>query len=99
MLVYQLLGEQAEQSFSHSFAVSYGVQAAKEWKAIFKASLKTVLVLVLLERLFLTTPQAWLEEAIDYYSLQALLYGRTAVGFAGQINTFFTYSKRVHDDE
>ena len=61
MLIYKLLGEGAEQSFSSSFGVSYGVGAAAEWKDIGKEAAKAALILVILERLHLTNPVAWLE--------------------------------------
>ena len=32
MLIYRLLGEQAEQEFARSWGVSYGINAAAEWK-------------------------------------------------------------------
>jgi hypothetical protein len=97
MLVYELLGERAEQSFARSWGVSYGLQALREWKAIFQAALKAALVVAVLERLFLTPPRTWLEEAVDYHSVQALLFRRTAVGFPGQVATFFRHTRRLAD--
>ena len=32
MLIYTLLGEQAEQAFARGWGVSYGLSAAAEWK-------------------------------------------------------------------
>lgn len=32
ILIYRLLGEQAEQDFARQWAVSYGLSAAAEWK-------------------------------------------------------------------
>ena len=61
MLIYKLLGEGAEQSFASSFGVSYGVGAASEWKDIGKEAAKAAVILVILERLHLTNPVAWLE--------------------------------------
>jgi hypothetical protein len=33
MLIYKLLGDDAQQSFTRSWGVSYGVGAASEWQA------------------------------------------------------------------
>ncbi len=33
MLIYTLLGEQAEKSFARSWGISYGLNAAAQWKA------------------------------------------------------------------
>ena len=97
MLIYELLGEKAEQSFAHSWGVSYGVKAAAEWKSIFKASIKAALVIAVLERAFLTTPTEWLEDAVDYYSLQSLMFNEQQLGFTGQVRAFFRFSKRCKD--
>ena len=55
------------------------------------------MVLAVLERLLLTRPAHWIEEAVDYYSLQALLFTRTDVGLVGQIRTFYRHTKRLQD--
>ena len=94
-LIYTLLGENAEQSFAHSWGVSYGVQAAREWEGIAEAALKAAVIICILERVHLTHPGEWLEDAVDYYSLQALLFKQASVGFARQIATFFRHTKRV----
>jgi hypothetical protein len=96
-LIYRLLGSDAEQSFARSWGVSYGLNAASEWKArrtrsqvrrvlalthclralcvteqdILIEALKGALLLAILERLVLTSNASWLEEHIDYMSLQA----------------------------
>jgi hypothetical protein len=33
MLIYKLLGDDAQQSFARSWGISYGVGAASEWQA------------------------------------------------------------------
>ena len=95
MLIYELLGESAEQSFAHSWGVSYGLQSASEWQGIVTSAFQAAIVIAILERLCLTRHTDWLEEAIDYYSMQAMLFGRAAVGFKGQIGMFFNFTKRV----
>jgi hypothetical protein len=61
MLIYKLLGADAEASFARSWGVTYGISAASEWKDIALAALKGALYLAVLERLFLSRPLSWLE--------------------------------------
>ncbi len=95
MLIYELLGESAEVSFAHSWGVSYGLQSASEWQGIVTSALQAAIVIAILERLCLTRHADWLEQAIDYHSMQAMLFGRAALGFGRQIGMFFNFTKRV----
>ena len=61
MLIYRLLGEQAESSFARSWGVSHGLNAATEWKDILTEAAKGAIILAILERLCLTRPTSWLE--------------------------------------
>ena len=76
MLIYRLAGAQEEAAFARSWGVSYGMNAATEWRDVLKEALNGALVLVVLETLYLTRNVHWLEEHIDLLSLQALLFGR-----------------------
>jgi hypothetical protein len=117
MLIYRLLGEQAEQDFARSWGVSYGVGAAAEWKVrtrsalprpppltplpaagaqeILNEALHGAVILVVLERLYLTRSASWLEEHLDYTCLQATIFGSTALGFSAQIVTFWQNTRRL----
>ena len=95
MLIYKLLGADAESAFARSWGISYGLNAATEWKDIFIETLKAAVILVILERLFLTRPASWLEEHIDYYSIQALLYKRAGLSVWQQTKLFFQHTKRL----
>jgi hypothetical protein len=61
MLIYKLLGDDAQASFARSWGISYGVGAASEWKDIAIEAAKGVLLLAILETLMLSRPVAWLE--------------------------------------
>ena len=61
MLVYRLLGEDAESQFARSWGISYGLNAATEWKDIAIEAAKAAVILLILERLFLTRNGSWLE--------------------------------------
>jgi hypothetical protein len=38
MLIYRLLGDSAQQEFARSWGVSYGLNAATEWKVRMRAT-------------------------------------------------------------
>jgi hypothetical protein len=61
MLIYKLLGDEAQSEFARSWGISYGMNAATEWKDIAVQAVKMSIVLMILERLFLTSNSAWLE--------------------------------------
>ncbi len=56
---------------------------------------KSILVLFVLERLYLTQHITWLEDHVDYLSLQALLYRRDDLTLAQQVNIILKHSKRL----
>jgi hypothetical protein len=62
MLIYTLLGPSAEEGFTKSWGVSYGLGAAAEWQDVAKEAAKGVIILAILETLVLTRPVSWLEE-------------------------------------
>ena len=70
MLVYRLLGQGAVDAFAKSFGVNYALNQVTEWQDIVKAVFKAVFVMLILERLFLSSPVGWIEEHIDYLSVQ-----------------------------
>lgn len=68
-LIYKLLGDSAEEAFARSWGVSYGMNAATEWRSIAEQALKGAIFLLMLERLGLTLHSDWLEQHIDYLGL------------------------------
>ncbi len=38
-----------------------------------------------------------LEDHVDYLSLQALLFKQASLGFVGQLNVFYTHTRRISD--
>ena len=61
MLIYRLLGDDAQQSFARSWGISYGINAAAEWKDVATEAAKAAVILAILERLYLTSNASWLE--------------------------------------
>ena len=117
LLIYRLLGEQAEQAFARSWGISYGIGAVAEWKVrarsppprappltppraagaqdILNEALHGAVVLVVLERLYLTRSASWLEAHLDYTCLQAIIFGNAELGFSAQIATFWQNTRRL----
>jgi hypothetical protein len=95
LLVYNLIGKSGEDSFIRGWGVSYGLSAATEWKDIFVEALKGVVVLVVMERLLLTSDISWMEDQLDYLCLQALLFKHARLSMAQQVRLLFVRSKRL----
>ena len=97
LLIFELLGRDAEQSFIRSWGVSYGVGAASEWRDLLRQAVISLLVLAIAERLHLTRPVAWLEDHIDYMSTAALLLEHGGLSYFLELRLFFTFRRRLVD--
>lgn len=64
MLIYKLLGDQAQQEFARSWGISYGLNSVSEWKDVFIESMKGAIVLAILERLYITRATSWFEDHV-----------------------------------
>ena len=98
MLMHKNLGPELQSQFANSFGVSYGMGAAAEWQDILKEAGKALLLLVILERLYMTRPVTWLEQHVDYLSCQALLFRHTGLSLLQQARLLYTYKRRITDD-
>ena len=98
MLVYRNLGPAVQSEFTSSFGVSYGVGAAAEWQEIVKEAMQGLVILVILERMYLTRPAAWLESHVDYLSCQALFYSHPGMSLLQQTKLLYSYKRRISDD-
>ena len=83
MLIYQGLGSGAENGFSRSFGISFALNQAAEWREIVTATAKAVLLAAILDRLFLTPHEVWMEGALDLMSIQAVILEQK-LGWAGR---------------
>ena len=61
MVVYRLLGQGAVNAFAKSYGVSYALNQVTEWQDIVKEVMKAILVMLILERLFISSPVGWME--------------------------------------
>ena len=62
---------------------------------ILSEALRGAVLIVILERLYLTRPTPWLEGHLDYACLQATIFGDTALTFTGQIAVFWRNTRRL----
>jgi hypothetical protein len=97
LLIYEMLGLDAERAFTRSWAVSYGVGAATEWREVARQALTAIAVLAVAERLHLTRPVSWLEDHVDYVSTSALLLEHGGLSFFQEVRLLFTFRRRLSD--
>ena len=64
LLIMELLGLNAQRSFTRSWGVSYGVSAATEWRQVLHQAVIVIVFLAVAERLHLTRPVTWLDVAV-----------------------------------
>ena len=62
---------------------------------ILNEALHGAIILVVLERLYLTRSASWLEDHLDYTCLQATIFGSAALGFSAQIAVFWQNTRRL----
>jgi hypothetical protein len=62
---------------------------------ILQEALRGAVVVVILERLYLTRSVFWLEQHLDYLCLQSSILGNTALGFTAQIGVFWHNTRRL----
>ena len=98
ILTYRNLGPDVQQQFTNSFGVSYGVGAASEWKDIAKETAQGLVILFILERLYLTRPVSWIEDHVDYLSLQALFFRDAGLSMMQQFRLLYTFKRRISDN-
>ena len=88
-----------ELLFSRALALSrllppsYALDQATEWQDIAKEALKAVVVMLVLERLFISSPVGWIEDHIDYLAVQAVML-REELGLWGRICRHVRFTQR-----
>jgi hypothetical protein len=53
------------------------------------------LILVILERFYLTRSVYWLEEHLDYTCVESIIFGQAALSFTAQIRVFWQNTRRL----
>ena len=94
MTVYRLLGQGAVNAFAKSFGISYAFNQVTEWQDIGKEACKAVVIMLILERLALSSPVGWMEEHIDFLSVQAVMLHEN-LSIVGRIRMHLKFSRRM----
>ena len=77
-LVYNLLGPAASRDFSNSWGIGVALGQANDAKGLVTSALQAALLLTILEALWLVPNGRWLEDYIDFVSVQATVAQRGA---------------------
>ncbi len=72
-LVYRLMGDAAEGSFTRGWGVALAISQATQFQSLLLVALESALLLTVLETLWLVSNRPWFEAHIDYASVHALL--------------------------
>ena len=82
---------------AHRAARAASADVTRPPQDIVQEALKGAIIMAIMERLFLTRNANWLEEHIDYLSLNALMFEqqRAGLGFVGQVRLFFRHTRRL----
>ena len=98
LLIYNTLGASAQADFTNSWGISYAMDQVTQWQDILEEVVKAVIILAILERLLLTRHSSWLEEHIDFLSLQAHMFGSHVYTFRQQVAMFVHNQRRLSDE-
>ena len=69
--------------------------SAPAWQDILSDALRSIVIVVILERLYMTRSKYWLEDHLDYVCLQGTTFGNSALGFTDQIGIFWQNTRRL----
>ena len=98
MLIYKLLGQTALNNCAQSFGISYAMDQASQWKDIVQEALKAAIIMLVLERLYVSSPIAWMEDHIDFLSVQAVML-QQKLGFFGRVRAHTAFTQRLASDD
>ena len=94
-IIYQLLGDKAQEQFSHDWAVGLGLDQANQWQSVVKSAVQAAIILTIIHRLDLVSPQQWLEVHLDQFSVQAAMFHCSAKGFFARLGHVMQHMARI----
>lgn len=95
MLIYKLLGSQAEESFSTDWGTGLAIEQASQWRGIAQSLLVEVAILLVLDQLKVIPVGQWLEEQMDFLSVQATLFHGKGTGWGERMRSHLTFYNRI----
>ena len=94
-LIYQLLGDKAQEQFSHDWAVGLGIDQATQWKEVVQSSIQAAIILTLLDRMGFMSGVAWLEGYLDQSCVQATMIGTAGLSWMQRLRMQMRVSMRL----
>jgi membrane protein required for beta-lactamase induction len=91
LLIYNLLGSSTESSFVRSWLIALGVDNAKQWQDILRAALQSAALMFVLDRMWIMSNAAWLEQHVDFMSVQATLLTAVPTTFVKRVRRHLDY--------
>ncbi len=95
MIIYRNLGPEAQEQFSTTWGIGYGMDNVQQWRDVAQEAAKAALIIVILDLLRVTSNRAWFEEFCDFTSVQALLFSGKARSMWGQLRVLVKNQSRV----
>ena len=95
-LAYRLLGEATEERFSSSWGIGLAISQVTQFQGMLLVALESAALLTVLESMWLMGNKAWLEEHIDFASVQASLLAQGAgTSWARRMHTHLAFYSAV----
>ena len=95
-LVYRLLGETTEDRFASSWGIGLAISQATQFQGMVMVAVQSAALLTVLESMWLMGNKPWLEEHIDYASVQAtLLAEKEGTSWARRMHTHLAFYSAV----
>lgn len=80
-LIYDQLGAGAEDSFVRDWLIAWGMENASAMQEMFKELGQAILIILILDKLWFQKNEFWMEEHLDFLSVQATMLGRDDLNF------------------
>ena len=74
MQIYTRLGPGAEKTFAQSWCIGVGLDQAQQFKAVGQTVVQVAILVDVLDLLRIRGHSAWLEDAVDFASVQCMLF-------------------------
>ena len=95
MVVYNLLGASAQNSFSATWGMSYLLDNISQWKDVATTAVQTVAVLYVYDALRIISDGRWFEAHLDTLSVQATLLSGARAGWWERTRTYIKFTARI----
>jgi hypothetical protein len=88
MQVYTRLGADAEEKFAQTWGIGYGLDQVSQLKEIVQTAVRAAFVIIVLDLLRIKSDWLWLQDTVDFASVQCML-------FDGKARTWWQQTKEL----